>query len=77
MSLDNPSTKDLLRELRVEGGRGNARLDKRDPGETFGWGKEQAVALTELVHGFFEDWIEEYPEQWICLKRRWPKAHKL
>lgn len=39
--------------------------------------KEQAVALTELVHGYFEDWIEEYPEQWICLKRRWPKAHKL
>ena len=39
--------------------------------------KDQAVALTELVHGYFEDWIEEYPEQWICLKRRWPKAHKL
>ena len=39
--------------------------------------KEQAVELTSQIHGYFEDWISEYPEQWICLKRRWPKAHKL
>jgi len=39
--------------------------------------KDQAVAMTEIVHGHFEDWIREYPEQWVCLKRRWPKAHKL
>lgn len=39
--------------------------------------KEQAVVLTEMVHHYFEDWIREYPEQWVCLKRRWPKAHKL
>ena len=39
--------------------------------------KEQAVAITEIVHRHFEDWIREYPEQWVCLKRRWPKAHKL
>ena len=39
--------------------------------------KEQAEALTRIVHGHFEDWIREYPEQWICLKRRWPKASKL
>jgi len=39
--------------------------------------KEQAVAITEIVHHYFEDWIREYPEQWVCLKRRWPKAHKL
>jgi KDO2-lipid IV(A) lauroyltransferase len=39
--------------------------------------KEQAVAMTEIVHRYFEDWIREYPQQWICLKRRWPKAHKL
>jgi KDO2-lipid IV(A) lauroyltransferase len=39
--------------------------------------KEQAVALTELIHGHFENWISENPEQWVCLKRRWPKAHKL
>jgi KDO2-lipid IV(A) lauroyltransferase len=39
--------------------------------------KEQAAALTELIYGHFEKWISEYPEQWLCLKRRWPKAHKL
>jgi KDO2-lipid IV(A) lauroyltransferase len=39
--------------------------------------KEQAVVMTEMIHHYFEDWIREYPEQWICLKRRWPKAHKL
>ena len=39
--------------------------------------KEQAVALTAMIHGYFEDWIREYPAQWVCLKRRWPKADKL
>ena len=39
--------------------------------------KEQAVAMTESVHRHFEDWISATPEQWLCLKRRWPKAHKL
>ena len=39
--------------------------------------KEQAAAMTEMVYRYFEAWITEYPEQWICLKRRWPKAHKL
>ncbi len=39
--------------------------------------KEQAVALTEIVHRYFEEWITEYPQQWVCLKRRWPKTHRL
>jgi KDO2-lipid IV(A) lauroyltransferase len=39
--------------------------------------KDQAVALTAIIHGHFERWIREYPEQWICLKRRWPKQHRL
>ena len=39
--------------------------------------KEQAVALTRIINEYFERWIREYPEQWLCLKRRWPKAHKL
>jgi len=38
---------------------------------------DQAVDLTVQVNRHFEAWIREYPEQWICLKRRWPKAHKL
>jgi len=39
--------------------------------------KEQTLALTALINSHFEDWIREDPAQWICLKRRWPKAHKL
>ena len=39
--------------------------------------KDQAYAMTEIAHGYFEDWIREYPQQWVCPKRRWPKAHKL
>ena len=39
--------------------------------------KEQVLALTAEINRYFEQWIREYPEQWICLKRRWPKAHKL
>ena len=39
--------------------------------------KEQSIEITKLIHSHFEQWIRQYPEQWICLKRRWPKAHKL
>jgi KDO2-lipid IV(A) lauroyltransferase len=39
--------------------------------------KEQAAALTAIIHHHFEKWITEYPQQWVCLKRRWPKTHKL
>jgi len=38
---------------------------------------DQAIDLTLQINRYFEDWIREDPEQWICLKRRWPKAHKL
>lgn len=30
--------------------------------------------LTTRMNQVFEDWIREDPGQWICLKRRWPKA---
>ena len=35
---------------------------------------QQATALTQLVNQHFEAWIKDVPEQWMCLKRRWPKA---
>lgn len=38
---------------------------------------EQSVELSTQINLCFENWIQETPEQWICLKRRWPKAHKL
>ena len=37
----------------------------------------RAEALTLQVNRIFEQWISATPDQWICLKRRWPKAHKL
>ena len=36
---------------------------------------QQPLAMTEEVLAQFEDWIRERPELWMCLKRRWPKAH--
>jgi KDO2-lipid IV(A) lauroyltransferase len=37
----------------------------------------QATDLSLQINSHFERWITDNPEQWICLKRRWPKAHKL
>lgn len=39
--------------------------------------EEQALELSTRINECFEDWIREAPGQWICLKRRWPKAHRL
>ena len=39
--------------------------------------KDQATEVATVINRYFEDWIREYPEQWVCLKRRWPKAHRL
>lgn len=39
--------------------------------------EEKAIEMTRDVHRQFEQWIADQPDQWICLKRRWPKAHKL
>jgi len=37
---------------------------------------DQASAMTVLINKHFEEWIEAAPEQWMCLKRRWPKPPK-
>jgi KDO2-lipid IV(A) lauroyltransferase len=39
--------------------------------------EEQAIDMTRQLNEVFEDWIRQAPEQWMCLKRRWPKAHRL
>jgi len=33
----------------------------------------QITDLTRQLNARFEDWITEYPGEWVCLKRRWPK----
>lgn len=63
LSLDQPSNKELLKALRVDGGKGSALLEDRDAGETFGWDEEQAVVdfaaemaeLVELQKRLFAD----------------------
>ena len=35
---------------------------------------EQIIDLTHQLNQRFEAWISEYPDQWLCMKRRWPKA---
>ena len=39
--------------------------------------EEQAIAMSARINDCFESWVRDNPGQWICLKRRWPKAHKL
>ena len=42
-----------------------------DPGK--GDARAQALDMTARAHAHFEQWIRERPEQWLCLKRRWPR----
>jgi len=34
---------------------------------------DQIIDLTHQLNQRFEDWIREFPGEWICMKRRWPK----
>jgi KDO2-lipid IV(A) lauroyltransferase len=36
--------------------------------------EEQAVDMMRRVNQHFEAWIKEKPSEWMCMKRRWPKA---
>ena len=38
--------------------------------------KERALQMTRDLNRLFEQWIRERPEQWLCLKRAWPKSLK-
>lgn len=35
---------------------------------------ERALDMSRQINVLFESWIARYPDQWLCLKRRWPKA---
>lgn len=37
-------------------------------------GQQQALEMSRRINEHFESWIRRRPEQWICWKRRWPKA---
>jgi len=34
---------------------------------------EQARDMSAQINALFESWIADRPDQWLCLKRRWPK----
>ena len=36
--------------------------------------KDRAVQMMRDLNRLFEQWIRERPEQWLCIKRAWPKA---
>lgn len=60
--------------------RGRFRItvdDPLTPGDPHALVDEQAVELTARINEIFAAWIRQTPQQWICLKRRWPKASKL
>lgn len=52
-------------------------LDPLTPADPTADLETRALDLSRQVNAHFEAWIRETPGQWICLKRRWPKAHKL
>ena len=52
-------------------------LDPLTPEDPAADSDTQALDLSRQVNACFEDWIRQTPGQWICLKRRWPKAHRL
>ena len=31
------------------------------------------LRMTGAINAAFESWFSEHPEQWLCMKRRWPK----
>ncbi len=35
--------------------------------------REASVGMTAKINRLFEDWIRARPEQWLCVKRRWPR----
>jgi KDO2-lipid IV(A) lauroyltransferase len=36
--------------------------------------REQAIQMMAELNRLFEQWIRERPEQWLCMKRAWPKS---
>ena len=35
--------------------------------------REASVRMTAAINRLFEEWIRACPEQWLCVKRRWPR----
>ena len=35
---------------------------------------EDVLRMTQVINNAFEAWVREHPDQWLCMKRRWPKS---
>lgn len=42
------------------------------PGDSAATANEQAHQMTQQLLAYFESWIRETPDQWMCFGRRWP-----
>jgi KDO2-lipid IV(A) lauroyltransferase len=47
-----------------------------EPDRSVGDAREVARDMTARLYALFEAWIRERPEQWLCLKRRWPDLRR-
>ncbi len=65
-----------VRVERLEGAR--FRLTFEPPIEPRAVGEPRRIArdMMQRLYALFEAWIAERPEQWLCIKRRWPDPSK-
>ena len=63
-----------IRVERIEGARFRVTVYGAVTAEDAQGEKQKALAMTRKLNAHFEDWIRERPEQWQCIKRRWPKS---
>jgi Kdo2-lipid IVA lauroyltransferase/acyltransferase len=63
-----------VRAERLEGCRFRITVEPAlRPDRTLGAPRAIALDLMTRLNRRFEAWIRERPEQWLCIKRRWPK----
>jgi len=63
-----------VRTERLEGVRFRITIHSPvEPDRDCGHPRRAAFGMTARVNRLFEAWIRERPEQWLCVKRRWPK----
>lgn len=65
-----------VRVERLEGARFRLTLEPPIPPRPVGEPRAVARDTMQRLYALFETWIAERPEQWLCIKRRWPDPAK-
>jgi KDO2-lipid IV(A) lauroyltransferase len=66
-----------VRVVRLEGCRFRLEVEEPiEPDRSLGNARAIARDMTARLYRRYETWISEYPEQWLCIKRRWPDLRK-